>query len=70
MIRRLATIFYRWRRLTVAVWVLGVVGVTVLLGSVGSEYKQGFRPRGRRVGAGPGLPHAALPRRRATPASS
>jgi putative drug exporter of the RND superfamily len=46
MLRRLAAVFYRHRRITVAVWVIGMIAVTVIARTVGDDYAQGFRVQG------------------------
>jgi putative drug exporter of the RND superfamily len=46
VLRRLATFVYRRRRLVVMVWLVAVVGLTVLAGNAGGDFAQGFRVDG------------------------
>jgi len=46
MLRRLATFCFRHRRLTVLLWLMAVVGVSLAAGAAGGEYAQGGRLHG------------------------
>lgn len=46
MLRRIATLCYRRRRLVVVLWIVVVVGLSVLASSVGDDFREGFRISG------------------------
>ena len=46
MLRRLAAFCYRRRRLVVALWVVGVIGLTVVAANVGDGFREGFSIKG------------------------
>jgi RND superfamily putative drug exporter len=46
MLRQLAAFCYRHRRLVVALWVVGVIGLTVIAGNVGDDFSEGFSVKG------------------------
>jgi RND superfamily putative drug exporter len=46
MLRSLAAFCYRRRRLVVALWVIGVIGLTVIAGNVGDKFSEGFTVKG------------------------
>ena len=46
MLRRLAAFCYRHRRLVVVLWVLGVIGLTVVGAGVGDNFREGFSVQG------------------------
>jgi len=46
LLRRLATFCYRRRRLVIALWVVGVIGLTAIAGSVGDNFSEGFSVKG------------------------
>ncbi len=46
MLRQLAAFCYRRRKLVVTLWVVGVVGLTVVAGNVGDGFSEGFSVKG------------------------
>jgi len=46
MLRRLAAFCYRRRRLVVALWVVGVIGLTVASANIGDGFSEGFSVKG------------------------
>jgi len=63
VLRRLATTCFRHRRLTVAAWIVLLVGLTVLAGAVGNQYGEGFEIKGTESTRAQDLLSATFPQR-------
>ncbi|MEX0666112.1 MAG: MMPL family transporter [Acidimicrobiia bacterium] len=63
MLRRVATLCFRRRRLTVLAWILLLVGLSALSGNVGDDYQEGFRLQGTESARAQDLLTEAFPER-------
>jgi RND superfamily putative drug exporter len=63
VLRRLASFCYRRRRLVVAAWIVAVVGLSFVAGSVGDDFSEGFSVKGTESSDAQDLLHASFPER-------